>query len=70
MLKNWMRNKKGYVSIETVIVAGLVIALGAFSMTTFYATAQNVVEVSMDKLDMEKIILRIGIVGDIEEVEL
>ncbi|WP_405157917.1 hypothetical protein [Paenibacillus sp. FSL H8-0283] len=70
MLKKWMRNKKGYVSIETVIVAGLVIALGAFAMQEFYGAAQNVVGASIDRMDVEDVILKITIVGGIEEVEL
>ncbi|MNW32967.1 hypothetical protein D3C74_99200 [compost metagenome] len=69
MLKKWMINQKGYVSIETVIVAGLVIALGAFAMQEFYATAQGVVEVSLDKLDVEDIVFH-SHTGDVEEVDL
>lgn len=69
MLKKWMRNKKGYVSIETVIVAGLVIALGAFSMQEFYATAQGVVEVPIDKLDLNEMEFHFH-TGDVVEVEL
>ncbi|WP_339298074.1 hypothetical protein MKY92_25285 [Paenibacillus sp. FSL R5-0623] len=69
MLKKWMRNKMGYVSIETVIVAGLVIALGAFSMQEFYATAQGVVKVSMDKLDLNEMEFHFH-TGDVVEVEL
>lgn len=46
-----LKNKSGYVSIETVIVAGLVIALGAFAINEFYSVAQGATEVSMLKLE-------------------
>lgn len=47
MVQKWFKNKNGYVSIETVIVAGLVIALGAYALTEFYATAHEVIGKSM-----------------------
>ncbi|WCF11406.1 hypothetical protein NDS46_31100 (plasmid) [Paenibacillus thiaminolyticus] len=46
-----MKNKAGYISIETIIVAGLVIGLGAYALTEFYATAQVATEASMDKVN-------------------
>ncbi|WCF11407.1 hypothetical protein NDS46_31105 (plasmid) [Paenibacillus thiaminolyticus] len=46
-----LKNKAGYISIETIIVAGLVIGLGAYALTEFYATAQGATEMSMDKVN-------------------
>lgn len=46
-----LKNKAGFISIETVIVAGLVIALGAYALTEFYATAQGTTEISMDNVN-------------------
>lgn len=72
MLKKWMGNKAGYVSIETVIVAGLVIALGAFAMQEFYTTAQSIVEASMKNVEDAKFVwfpLSNG-AGDVVEVDV
>ena len=46
-----LKNKAGYISIETVIVAGLVIALGAYALTEFYTTAQGTTEISMENVN-------------------
>lgn len=48
---NALKGKGGYISIETVIVAGLVIALGAFAITEFYSVAQDATFVSMGKME-------------------
>jgi hypothetical protein len=39
---NFMRKNSGYVSIETVIVAGLIIGLGALSISSFQGSANGV----------------------------
>ena len=39
MLKT-LQNKAGFVSIETIIVAGLMIGLGAYAISQFYAVGQ------------------------------
>ena len=39
MLKT-LQNKAGFISIETIIVAGLMIGLGAYAISQFYAVGQ------------------------------
>lgn len=39
MLKK-IQEKSGFISIETIIVAGLMIALGAYAISEFYTIAQ------------------------------
>jgi hypothetical protein len=50
MIKS-LRNRAGYVSVETVIVAGLIIALGAYAITQFYMTSQSTTEFSVDNVN-------------------
>ncbi|MCM2999986.1 hypothetical protein M3647_21150 [Paenibacillus cellulositrophicus] len=68
------KNKRGYVSIETVIVAGLAVALGAYALTEFYTVAQGTTAVSMEKInsamDVGEVILHPHTDGPPEEVEL
>ncbi len=45
-----MRKKSGYISIETVIVAGLIIGLGALLLTDFSISAKSVVSGAMDQV--------------------
>jgi hypothetical protein len=46
-----LKEKAGYVSVETVIVAGLVIALGAYAMTQFYMVGQATTEGAVDNIN-------------------
>jgi hypothetical protein len=46
-----LKNEAGYVSVETVIVAGLIIALGAYAITQFYMTSQATTEFSVDNVN-------------------
>lgn len=41
---NALRKKEGYISIETIIVAGLIIGLGAVSIGNFQTSANGVVD--------------------------
>ena len=50
MLKK-LKNRAGYVSVETVIVAGLIIALGAYAISQFYTTSQATTEWSIDNIN-------------------
>ena len=50
-LINKMRKKAGYVSIETVIVAGLVIGLGALSISSFQTSANGVTKTALEQVD-------------------
>jgi hypothetical protein len=72
MFIDLLKNKKGYISIETVIVAGLVIALGAYALTEFYDVSQSVTHTStakiMDAMETSDIIFHID--EEFEEVEL
>lgn len=70
MLRKFTKNKRGYVSIETVIVAGLVIALGAFALTEFYGTAQQITRVSTHNMKKPFNVVHTTPSGPIEEVEL
>ncbi|MBP1308699.1 hypothetical protein JOD82_001719 [Paenibacillus sp. 1182] len=46
-----LKNRAGYVSVETVIVAGLIIALGAYAISQFYTTSQATTEWSMQNIN-------------------
>lgn len=46
-----LKNKAGFISIETVIVAGLMIGLGAFAVTQLYITGQTTTEDAIDRVN-------------------
>lgn len=48
---NILRKKEGYVSIETIIVAGLVIGLGAISLGSFRTTTSGVMSDAVDTVN-------------------
>ena len=50
MLKK-LQEKAGFISIETIIVAGLMIALGAFAITQFYAVGQHTTDKAIDNVN-------------------
>ena len=43
-------NKKGFVSLETIVVTGVVIALGLFGLTQYNEAGKLAIDASMDKL--------------------
>ncbi len=43
-------NKKGFVSLETIIVTGVVIALGIFGLTQYNEAGKLAMDASIDKL--------------------
>ncbi|WCK57691.1 hypothetical protein PP175_27020 (plasmid) [Aneurinibacillus sp. Ricciae_BoGa-3] len=47
---NSLRKNSGYVSIETVIVAGLIIGLGALSISAFQSSANGVTTQALAKV--------------------
>ena len=49
MLKR-MKEEEGYISIETVIVAGLVIGLGVLTITAFQKQANSVSEKALENI--------------------
>lgn len=49
MLKN-LKEKAGYISLETIIVAGLVLALGVFGMIQFYDAGSVTTEHAIDQV--------------------
>jgi len=49
MLKK-LKEKAGYISIETIIVAGLMIGLGAFAITQFYAVGQVTTDAGIENV--------------------
>ncbi|MDF9599014.1 hypothetical protein P7D15_01115 [Bacillus cereus] len=50
MLKN-IKNSKGYVSIETIIVAGLIIGLGVATVILFQNKGNTVTDKAMTNID-------------------
>ncbi|PLS15024.1 hypothetical protein CVD28_24400 [Bacillus sp. M6-12] len=47
---NALRKNSGYVSIETVIVAGLIIGLGAFAITSFQGASNGVRDTAIEQV--------------------
>ena len=50
MLKK-LQAKTGFISIETVIVAGLMIGLGVFAITQFYTVGETSVNGAVDRIN-------------------
>ena len=50
MLKT-LQNKAGFISIETIIVAGLMIGLGAYAISQFYAVGQVTTDAAIEKVN-------------------
>ncbi|MFF2531489.1 hypothetical protein ACFVS2_21515 [Brevibacillus sp. NPDC058079] len=48
---NTLKSKAGFISIETVIVAGLMIALGAYAVTQLYMAGQSTTEKAIDNVN-------------------
>lgn len=46
-----IENTKGYVSIETIVVAGLVIGIGVVAFMAFQTRANKITTNSLDKVD-------------------
>ena len=49
MLKK-LQNKAGFVSLETIIVTGVVIALGVYALTQYNDTAKLAVDAAAEKM--------------------
>jgi len=49
MLKK-LQEKAGFISIETIIVAGLMIGLGAFAITQFYLIGQETTDAGVENV--------------------
>lgn len=47
-MMNLLQEKAGYISIEAVIVSGLLLALGAWAWIRFYATSQSMIDTAID----------------------
>ena len=50
-LVNTLRKKSGYVSIETIIVAGLLIGLGSLSISSFQASSNKVTSKALAQVE-------------------
>lgn len=50
-LMTGLKKNSGYVSIETVIVAGLIIGLGAFSIASFQGSSTKVTDTALDQVN-------------------
>ena len=50
MLKT-LKDKSGFISVETVIVAGLMIGLGVFAIVEFYGVADSAVQDAVLRVD-------------------
>lgn len=59
-LTNVLRKQSGYISIETVIVAGLIIGMGAVTISKFRKSAAEIVE---------KAITQVEAVQDVQDVQ-
>jgi len=46
-----LKKNEGYISIETIIVAGLIIGLGAFAISQFQNSANGVTETALDQVN-------------------
>ena len=49
MLKK-LQEKAGFISIEVIIVAGLMVALGAFAIQKFYAMGEDQTELALQRV--------------------
>lgn len=49
MLKR-LQEKAGFVSLETIIVTGVVIALGIYGLTQYQAVSKLAIDASVDKV--------------------
>lgn len=47
---NILRKGEGYVSVETIIVAGLMIGIGAYAIREFYLVGKDITNDSIDKV--------------------
>lgn len=45
-----VKNSKGYVSIETIVVAGLVIGIGVVAFMAFQGKANSITNQALDKV--------------------
>ena len=50
-LMTGLKKNSGYVSIETVIVAGLIIGLGAFSIASFQGSSTKVTDTALTQVE-------------------
>lgn len=46
-----LQEKAGFISIETIIVAGLMISLGAFAITNFYGVGQQTIDAGVANVE-------------------
>lgn len=46
-----IKNTKGYVSIETIVVAGLIIGMGVVALMAFQNKANNITNSALDKVE-------------------
>ena len=46
-----MKKSEGYISIETIIIAGLIIALGAFLISKFALSGKDLSNQSLNRVD-------------------
>lgn len=47
-----LQKSGGYVSVETVVIGGLLLSLGAFIFTEFFFNAREIVAMGADKVYM------------------
>ena len=48
---NKLRKNEGYVSIETIIVAGLIIGLGALAISAFQKSADGITTTALNRVE-------------------
>lgn len=50
---NFVRKQTGYVSIEVIVVAGLIIGIGAITLSKFSTGGGNVIDRSIENIDIQ-----------------
>lgn len=46
-----IKNSKGYVSVETIVIAGLAIGVGVVAFMAFQAKANSITKSALDKVE-------------------
>ena len=66
MLK-FLKKKAGYISIETIVVAGLMLAIGVYALASLFDRGVYVAEMSADNLRITANLIDSGFGGVLDE---
>lgn len=50
-IANLVKERKGYVGIEVIVIAGMIIGLGLISISIFSSTSSKVTQENLTKID-------------------